>query len=72
MNTRLNGFSAKNGVRHHDNDNNKKGKIRLLDLSDPRNLDHPSHDSQWDELAMAIGRAMGRAQFEKDHGGARQ
>jgi hypothetical protein len=72
MIARLNQFSAKNETRHHDNDNKPRGKIRLLDLSDPRNLDHASHDAQWDELAMAIGRAMGRAQFAKDHEGTLQ
>jgi hypothetical protein len=45
------------------------GRVRPLDPTDPRSLDHASHDVQWDELARAIGRAIGRAQYEKDHGG---
>jgi hypothetical protein len=39
-----------------------------LNPIDPRNINHPCHDEQWDELARAIGRAIGRAQYERDHG----
>jgi hypothetical protein len=69
MKARLNEFSAKNGLRHHDNDNKKPGTIRQLAADDPRNLNHPCHDEQWLELARSIGRAMAREQFEKDHKG---
>jgi hypothetical protein len=44
----------------HANDNKKMGKIRALDLSDPRSLDHPSHKEQWFEIARAIGRQIAR------------
>jgi hypothetical protein len=44
----------------HANDNKKLAKIRLLDRSDPRSLDHPSHKEQWRELARAIGRQIAR------------
>jgi hypothetical protein len=42
------------------NDNNNLGKMRRLDASDERSLDHPSHREQWLEMAMAIGRQIAR------------
>jgi hypothetical protein len=42
------------------NDNKKLGKIRPLDKSDLRSLDHPSHKEQWFEMARAIGRQLAR------------
>ena len=60
MIARLNESSAKNGVRHHDNDNEKLGTVRPLDLSDPRSLNHPSHKEQWFDIARAIGRQIAR------------
>jgi hypothetical protein len=54
------------------NDNKKRGAVRQLDISDPRNLDHPSHDEQWHELARAIGRSIGRVQYELDQLGTHQ
>jgi hypothetical protein len=42
------------------NDNKKSAKIRPLDRSDPRSLDHPSHKAQWLEMARAIGRQIAR------------
>ena len=44
----------------HDNDNKKIAKIRPLDESDPRSLDHPSHREQWLEMARTIGRQIAR------------
>jgi hypothetical protein len=41
--------------------------IGLPDPSDPRNPNHKCHDDQWMEVARAIGRAMAREQFAKDH-----
>ena len=67
MIARLNESSAKNGVRHHANDNDKKGKIRLLDLSDPRNLSHPSHKEQWLEFARVLGRLEAREEYAMIH-----
>lgn len=63
MNTRLD-FSAKDGVQQHANDNKKLGKMRRLDASDERSLNHPSHREQWFEIARAIGRQI--AQDERD------
>ena len=42
------------------------GQVRPLDPDDPRNLDHPSHDEQWMELARAIGRSIARDQYARD------
>lgn len=56
---RLTGHSAKNGIKPA-NDNKNAGNMRRLDASDPRSLDHPSHRSQWFEIARAIGRQMSR------------
>ena len=56
---RLNEFSAKDGIKH-DNDNKKLGRMRRLDASDERSLDHPSHKEQWFEVARAIGRQIAR------------
>jgi hypothetical protein len=67
MNTRLD-FSAKDGVGHHANDNNKKlGRIRLLDPSDERSLDHPYHKKQWLELARVLGRLEAREEYAMIH-----
>ncbi len=44
MKARLNGFSAKDGMQHA-NDNKKLGKMRRLDASDERSIDHPSQTS---------------------------
>jgi hypothetical protein len=68
MTARLGGIPANGGIKHA-NDNKKRGTVRILDTSDPRNLDHPSHDEQWHELARAIGRSIGRVQYEQDHRG---
>ena len=46
----------------------RKGTIRPLPSDDPRNPNHPSHDDQWDELALAIVREMAREQYAKDQG----
>jgi hypothetical protein len=60
MNTeRLNEFSAKDGIKHA-NDNKKLSKMRRLDASDERSLNHPSHRDQWFEIARAIGRQIAR------------
>ncbi len=47
-----------------------KGIVRELDPNDPRNLDHPSHEEQWLELARALGRLDARKDFEAIHGKA--
>jgi hypothetical protein len=39
----------------HANDNKNLGKMRRLDASNERSLDHPSHREQWFEMARAIG-----------------
>ncbi len=57
MNTRLSESSGKTKAA---NDNKKLGKMRLLDASDVRSLNHPSHKEQWLELARAIGRQISR------------
>ena len=44
----------------HANDNKKLGKMRRLDESDPRSLNHPNHKEQWLEMARAIGRQIAR------------
>jgi hypothetical protein len=44
----------------HANDNKNLGKMRRLDASDERSLDHPSHREQWLEMARAIGRQIAR------------
>jgi hypothetical protein len=59
MTARLGGISANGGIRHA-NDNKKRGTVRLLDASNPRSLDHPSHDEQWFEIARTIGRQIAR------------
>jgi hypothetical protein len=60
MNTkRLNEISVKGRVKAA-NDNKKIGKMRRLDASDTRSLDHPSHREQWFEIAKAIGRQISR------------
>jgi len=63
MIARLKEISAKNETRHHDNDNKPRGKIRLLDLSDPRNLSHPSHRDQWLQFARVLGRLEAREEY---------
>ena len=64
---RLTEFSVTNGIKHA-NDNKSTGKMRRLDASDPRSLDHPSHKNQWFEIARAIGRQI--SQDERNgHGG---
>ena len=68
MKAQLSVISAIGGTKHA-NDNKKRGTVRPLDTSDPRNLNHPSHDEQWRELSRAIGRSIGRAQYEQDHRG---
>jgi hypothetical protein len=63
MNTkRLNEFSAKDGIKHA-NDNNKLGTVRPLDPNDERSLDHPCHKKQWLELARVLGRLEAREQY---------
>jgi hypothetical protein len=62
MIARLNESSARNGLKHA-NDNDKNGKIILLDLSDPRNLSHPSHRDQWLKLARVLGRLEAREEY---------
>jgi hypothetical protein len=62
MNTRLE-FSAKNGVRNHDNDNNKLGTVRPLEPSDERSIDHPCHKKHWLEFAAVLGRLEAREEF---------
>jgi len=66
MKARLNGVTAKNGMQHA-NDNNKLGTVRLLDSSDPRNLDHASHKQQWLELARVLGRLEAREEYAMIH-----
>jgi hypothetical protein len=56
---RLTGYSVKGGSKHA-NDNKNTGKMRRLDASNPRSLDHPSHKNQWFEIARAIGRQISR------------
>jgi hypothetical protein len=48
----------------HANDNKKLGKMRRLDASDERSLDHPSHKEQWFEVARAIGRQIARDEHD--------
>jgi hypothetical protein len=68
MIARLNESSAKNEVRHHDNDNNKKlGTVRLLDPSDERSIHHPCHKKQWLELARVLGRLEAREEYAVIH-----
>jgi hypothetical protein len=68
MIARLNKVSAKNGVRHHDNDNNKKlGTVRPLDPSDERSIDHPCHKKQWLEFARVLGRLEAREEYAVIH-----
>jgi hypothetical protein len=43
------------------------GKARQLPADDPRNLNHPSHDEAWDELAGAIGRMQATELFQQLH-----
>jgi hypothetical protein len=43
------------------------GSCQMLDPSDPRSLDHPSHKEQWLELAGLLGRSMARADWERLH-----
>ena len=59
MTARLGGIPANGGIKHA-NDNKKLGKMRRLDASDERSLDHPSHKDQWFEIARAIGRQIAR------------
>jgi|SRR5216684_2978698 len=60
---------AKNGVRHHDNDNYKKlGTVRPLDKNDPRNIDHPSHKEKWLVLMRELGRITAARDWEHQHG----
>jgi hypothetical protein len=69
MTARLNEVSAKNGVRHHDNDNYKKlGTVRPLDKNDPRNIDHPSHKEKWLVLMRELGRITAARDWEHQHG----
>lgn len=46
-----------------------KGVVRPLDVSDPRNPDHPSHTRQWLELAAALGRMMADIEYDRLHKG---
>ncbi len=62
MKARLNESSAKNGVRHHDNDNYKKLG------TDPRNIDHPSHKEKWLVLMRELGRITAARDWEHQHG----
>ena len=41
-----------------------KAIVRPLAPDDPRNLNHPSHNEQWLEIARAIGRQMARDERE--------
>jgi hypothetical protein len=67
MIARLNKVSANNEVRHHANDNKKMGKMRALDPSDPRSLNHPSHKEQWLEFARVLGRLEAREEYAVIH-----
>ena len=67
MIARLNEISAKNGGRHHDNDNNKLGTVRPLDASDERSLNHPCHKKQWLEFARVLGRLEAREEYAMIH-----
>ena len=68
MIARLNEIPAKNGVRHHDNDNYKKlGTVRPLDKNDERSPDHPCHRKQWLELARVLGRLEAREEYAMIH-----
>lgn len=58
MKARLSGLAAKGGEPA--NDNKKLGKMRRLDASDERSLNHPSHKNQWLEIARTIGRQIAR------------
>ncbi len=62
MKARLNGFSAKDGMQHA-NDNKKLGKMRRLDASDERSIDHPSHKAQWFEDERSIDHPSHKAQW---------
>jgi hypothetical protein len=69
MIARLNQIPAKDGVRHHDNDNYKKlGTVRPLDKNDPRNIDHPSHKEKWLVLMRELGRITAARDWEHQHG----
>lgn len=46
----------------------QQGAIQPLDPSDPRHIDHPSHEAQWRELARALGRAMADRDFDRLYG----
>ena len=39
--------------------------VRLLDPTDPRHIDHPSHKEQWLELARALGRLEADRDFRR-------
>ena len=67
MIARLNEVSAKNAVRHHDNDNNKLGTVRPLDTSDERSLNHSCHKKQWLEFARVLGRLEAREEYAAIH-----
>jgi hypothetical protein len=43
------------------------GILRSLDPSDPRSMDHPSHDEQFLELARAIGRSLADDEWDRRH-----
>jgi hypothetical protein len=51
--------------------NRQGGRVRPLDPSDPRSLDHPCHEQQWLDLAGAIGRELARLEWERRHGTAK-
>ena len=46
----------------------KRGIVRPLDPSDPRNLSHASHREEWLELARALGRLEAREEYDLLHG----
>jgi len=42
--------------------------LRKVNPIDPRNIDHPSHDEDWLEMARAIGRAMADHDWDRING----
>jgi hypothetical protein len=67
MNTRLD-FSDKHGMKRAANDNQKIGKMRPLDRSDPRNPDHPCQKANWLALASELGRAVAASEWQRLYG----
>ncbi|SHG69348.1 hypothetical protein [Bradyrhizobium erythrophlei] len=67
MKARLNGVSAKNGMKPANDNNKKQGTVRRLDPSDERSPDHPCHKKQWLELARVLGRLEAREEYAMIH-----